>query len=496
MTPWAARILDWMTDFCDRGSGLLGYPSEAGSPSNPYQQPGVPLVRETASFAAGLLMRDLEGDRELAARSLRAVLAHQIDRPGSVVHGTFRRSPIEPEPGDEPREWIDYDPNWREFIGSTFALILGGYEERLPEELVREIDHALRLAVEGTRARRVSAEYTNIALMCAFLLDWTGKRLAEPVWRDEAVALAEAVRSGYLATGAFPEHNSPTYYGIDLYGLALWRARAPSERLRVWGAELEAALWRDLARFHHAGLGNQCGPYTRAYGMDMRRYVASLGLWIAAAIPDHDAPLPGCGPAVDHAHDFCKAPLVDELGSQPPPEVCEALMTFQGERVVEQVITDAPRRTATAWLSDDLMLGGEYTSGRFIHWQHHPATVHWRRPDGQIGWIRLVTPAPVDAVATPGQLTITVHCGQRWLRGAEVAIWLEVETGDSQLAIDVSSSVWHLPGIALRVEVGPDAGLPEIRPGDAGPPRVGWVFTPGTAPRQLHLSLDVAFAAP
>jgi len=61
---------------------------------------------------------------------------------------------------------------------------------------------------------------------------------------------AEIVRL-FNENGAFEEYNSPTYYGIDLYALALWRLHPPTERFRVWGEQLNADLWHDIARWYH-----------------------------------------------------------------------------------------------------------------------------------------------------------------------------------------------------------------------------------------------------
>jgi hypothetical protein len=478
----ADRATSWLERCFDPELGLVRYPSRQGSPTHPYEQPGVHVVRETATLAVALLRRAAPGDAACAESALRAVLAHQIDAPGSPAHGTFRRSPREPVPGPAPREWIDYDPNWREFVGSAFALALA-HDRRLSADCVARLEAALRRAVRGSLDRGVAAEYTNVALMSAFLLDFAGERLGESAWRRAGEELAGAVAAGYRRSGAFPEHNSPTYYGTDLYGLALWRARAPSERLRALGAELEAALWRDLARFYHGGLRNLCGPYTRAYGMDMGRYVAGLGCWIAPVVEPAAAPLPPLGDDVEHGHDFAELVFVGELGTRPPEDVLPHLRAFRGERRVEQRISESPPRVATAWLGERAMWGGEASGGRTIHWQHHPATLHWRRPDGELGWMKLATTAPADAAADTEGLTVTVHTGLRWLRAAEVPVWLELShEPDAPLEIR-DGAVWALPGLTLRLAVSPSP--PFRREGR----RIGLVFAPGGAPRALDLRL-------
>lgn len=480
-----------MDRWWDRDRALLRYPSRDATERNPYQRPGAHGVRESALYAVALLHRDAAGDRERAERALDAVLAHQVEAPGSVCHGTWRRAPGEPVPGERPREWIDYDPNYREFVGIALLLALER-EASLPPGCVAAAEGALRGAAEGTLAREVPAAYTNIAILRAFFLAAVGARLGEHSWQRAGEEAAEAVAADYRRVGAFPEHNSPTYAGIDLEGLVLWRTRAPSAAQRALGAELEATLWRDVARFYHAGLRNLCGPWTRAYGMDMNGYVAGLGAWIAAVEPEAPAPLPALGDAVPHAHDYCHVPVIALLGAQAPADVRPHLRAFVGERRVLQPIRDAPPRRASAWLAEQVMAGGEHTGGRHVHWQHHPATLHWRRSDGGVGWIRLVTAAPVDAEAAQGRLAVTVHTGQAWLRSAEVAVTLELAAGPGAPAPALRDGArWQLPGLALRVAT--DAPVPgEVAPGAAPDSwRVGWRFAPGTAPRQLHLTLAV-----
>src|SRR5205814_204105 len=134
----------------------------------------------------------------------------------------FRRAPEEPTPPAEAVIWRDYDPNWREFIITTLALVLLAYSEQLPGALVEKMDVAMRRAVAGARTRDLSAAYTNIALMYAFMLCFAGKRFADPAWFAEGERMAREVYRLFKQHDAFAEYNSPTYYGVDVYALALW----------------------------------------------------------------------------------------------------------------------------------------------------------------------------------------------------------------------------------------------------------------------------------
>ncbi|NUP65729.1 MAG: hypothetical protein HOW71_26580 [Nonomuraea sp.] len=117
------------------------------------------------------------------------------------------------------------------FIGLTLLTVLARHEKDLPADLRDALDAALRLAAEGSHRREVDPAYTNIALLKTLLL------------------------------------------------------------VRL-GAEMEAGLRRDITRYYHPGLRNLCGPFDRAYGMDMTRHVAGLGQWLYYLMGRDRAPFP------------------------------------------------------------------------------------------------------------------------------------------------------------------------------------------------------------
>ncbi len=403
LQPNAREILDesmtWMDARFDSGPANLLYYDGKGSDSPKH------IVRESTYYALGLLVR---GEVEGAARVLGAVLDHQIDEPGAVYHGTFLRYTEEAHPKAGAVEWVDYDPNWRDFIGTGFALALIYFSDRLPDNLIRRIDRSLRLAVEGTLARAVRPGYTNIALMDAYLLHFAGQRLDEPDWCTAGEKLAQQVYDLFAESEAFEEYNSPTYYGTDLYALALWRGFSGSALLRELGAMMEAALWRDIAAFYHAGLRNIAGPWDRSYGMDMTRYAALLGLWIWLGVGREQAPFPDTAQPFEHAFDLCFGACAALTGTEIPADVLAHFQAFQGTRKVKHTITNSPLRAATAWLGDDIMLGAEFTSqAKMGYYQFHPLTMHWRATSVPVGWAKLVHTIPVDVIAKEGGLELT-----------------------------------------------------------------------------------------
>ena len=401
------------------------------------------LVRETSWYASGLLFRDGPGDRERAIRALNAVLNEQINEPGERWHGTFYRAPEEPRPLPSAQMWVNYDPNWRSFIGTTFSVILIEFPDRLPKSLIDHMEASIRMALQGEMHEgRLLVTYTNISLMYGFLLDWAGRRFSDPDFEKRAAAWNAEVYRNFKRHGTFDEYNSPTYCGVDLYGLALWRLYG-SPAMRGWGTEMEAGLWRDLALFYHAGLRNLSGPYDRSYGMDMTRYVSLVGLWLRTVLPPESAPLPAIAPNTDHDNDMFYAPLYLILGTRIPAGAMKQFAAFAGERQVERAIDN--NRVATAWIGPDRMLGGEMThrtrDARPNFNQFHPATVHWKLPDGQVGWIRLIESPRVDARAAKDRLSIEAigDCRFRvWAPGADAA--------------NIAKTLWKLPGLTLAVD--------------------------------------------
>jgi hypothetical protein len=434
LSPFAREILDASMDWMDaRFDGLLYYASEAGSPSRH-------IVRESTYYALGLLER---GDAGRAAGVLHAILDHQINEPGAVYHGTFLRYTEEAHPQPGAVEWRDYDPNWRDFIGTGFALALIFFEEQLPVELVARIERSLRLAVEGTLARAVRPGYTNIALMDAYLLHFAGMRLDEPAWCAAGETLAQRVHDLFAQTGAFEEYNSPTYYGTDLYALALWRGFSDSSLLRELGAKMEAGLWRDIASFYHAGLRNLAGPWDRSYGMDMTRYASLLGLWIWLGVGREHGPFPDTTRPFEHAFDACFGPCAALAGTAIPDDALAHFQAFQDAREVERTITLSPLRVATAWLGKNVMLGAEFTGqSKMGYFQFHPLTIHWRATSGEVGWAKLIHTIPVD-----------VHASERCLsligRGP-VAFRVYSPAG-----AEIEPARWRLDGLLVTVEAKP-----------------------------------------
>jgi hypothetical protein len=400
------------------------------------------MVRESSWYALGLLLRDAPGDRQRAADILDAVLKQQYTTPGVKWYGTYKRTPEEPDPTTNPVMWRGYDPNWRHFIGTTLAMILIEYPDRISPELSNRMYEAIDRAIDGEmKEGRLLPSYSNIALMYGFLWDFAAVHDKNSDWQKQSAAWTESVYSLFKKYDAFFEYNSPTYYGVDLYGLALWRDYGSTARIQKIGSEMEATLWNDIASFYNPLLRNISGPYDRSYGMDMESYVAIVGVWMRTVLDAKAAPLPPITASTDHVADVWFAPHLTILGTRIPPEALAKMKKFEGDHLVYKQITE--QRIATAWIGRDVIFGGESTDktkDAGTTTQFHPATVQWRTPSGEIGWLRLMQSPMIDATADQQGLTIS----------ATGTIRLRIHA--KEMAPEkIIEKEWELPGLNVAV---------------------------------------------
>ncbi len=403
---------------------------------------GYHMVRESSWYALGLLVRDEAGDRQRAADILDAVLKQQYLTPGKPWYGTFRRAPEEQDPAPDAVMWRNFDPNWRVFIGTTFEMILVEYPDRISPELAQRMYAAIDRGIEGEIAeKRLLPSYSNIALMYGALWDFAATHNNRADWKQQSNEWTEAVYRLYKQYGAFFEYNSPTYCGVDLYGLALWRNYGSTPRIRAIGSEMEAGLWRDIADLYQPDLRNISGPYDRAYGMDMENYVSVDGVWMRTVMDANRAPLAPITPTTDHLADVWFAPHLAVLGTRIPPDAFKKMTSFEGEHLVSRKITD--ERSATAWIGKHVIFGGEATGktrDAGTGSQFHPATIQWRTPSGEIGWVQLYEAPLIDATADPRGITISTT--------GTIRIRIHARGMDQS---KITAANWDLPGLKVSV---------------------------------------------
>jgi len=417
--------------------------------------------RGATYITLGLLWRDGAHDRSGAASMLRGVLNLQYDDgPDSKLHGVWRRRHGE----------TDHDSNWREFVGCGLILILETFPDRLPSDLIDDIRAALLRAADGAARRNVGAGYTNIALMSALLLDYIGTKQGRNDLQLAGREKAEAIHELFCRHKTFNEYNSPTYYGADLMALALWREHACSQRMRELGRSMEADLWRDIGAFYHADMQNMCGPFVRAYGMDMTKYCALTGLWIALAVADPAlSPWPATGG--HHQGERIYGPIFAILHPQVPDDVMPHLRRFTSPRRFERTFGETK---AIVLIEKNLMMGAATLKRRWD--QHHPATIYWLPgPPQPVGWILLT--GLNDGVA-PAVSDRSLQIRRKSKSDEPIQFLLSAPDLDEE---SISPDVWNLSGLHVTVQRADGVVLD----------RVQWIDHP-----RYDRCLDVRYSTP
>ena len=401
----AAATYEWSMQWWDRTEHMVWNPP--GSLDATIEARKLHLVPNSAWLAYAQLAAGDDAAWNEGIAAIRTLIELQHDRPGTVFHGTYRRFLEWPEPPDDAVMWEHYDPNWRQFVGTTFAVILEDFSDRLDAGLVASIEASIGLACVGEPDRRIPPSYSNPALMRAWLDSWYGKRVGDARLFERGRAFAEAIVADFDRFGAFDEFNAPTYYGIDVYALRLWRSFPPDPFFAIHGERLENELWRSAGEFYNANLRNYCGPFTRSYNPDATRSVTLLSLWIWALLGRERAPLPPLdAPVVEHGHDLMAGPIFARLAGPPTSYDLADFRAFGQTRQATQEL--ARGRRVSAWIGPQLMIGAEAGSIDWGGWeQFMPATAHWQTEHGA-ATLWMIDAHEVHAVAADHRLTIEV----------------------------------------------------------------------------------------
>ncbi|KAI8934517.1 hypothetical protein NX059_008216 [Plenodomus lindquistii] len=355
-------------------------------------------------------------------------------------YGTFKLSPDQPDPtygegGLFPEEiYTTYDPNWREFIGSQLIQILVEFPSLISPSLTTRIEDALEIAAVGAMRRNgtfplddnLAIGYSNPAMMRALLCGWIGQRRNNSIFVDFADRQGEQILRLFQKNGAntLSEYNAPTYYGIDTWALGAQIKYGPKNSSMTSAAKvILPALWEDMAEHWNGYLGNMVGPYDRAYTRDITKYSAVLSLFLWGVFGRENTPQPLLMESdllFDVAQGAAIALVIEEVSSYIPEDVKKAMTSnFTGApRMLTRTIYDElegnKSRTATSWISRELMIGGqqldeeENRGDQFV-----PAIVHWAgdlayRPYPLNTFFSLYPSASsIHAIASPNKLTVS-----------------------------------------------------------------------------------------
>lgn len=393
-------------------------------------------LRSKTRLAEALLFRNKAGDKEKAAFVLRWILQNQHRDPNTKIYGIWRTSVANDK----------FDQNWREFIGCELIIIRHHFKALLPDDILKEIEIALVHAAKGALNRNVAAEYTNISMMSAFLMEYVGNEFKIDALKQAGLKKAKDVFALFQQHHTFSEYNSPTYYGVTLIGLALWRELAFSSEIRNMGKTLETAFWHEITTFYNPNLKNMVGPYFRGYGMDMQKYFAITGICIAVAVDDAKwSPIPPKnGPKYGEMSNI--APIFS-LGLSIPEVDLAKLKKFSKPQFVSRIIPNTYKgdslKRVTAMMQKDWMMGGLWGNRR-VWGQIKTGTIHWKVTDGEVGW--LMVPGDGKTNVQVNQKTMKVFLADSAARNIVFYV-----CAPNAVTTSLTDNLWALPNMNLGI---------------------------------------------
>jgi hypothetical protein len=428
-------------------------------------------IRDTFTCVIGFLARNRPGDRQRANAAIKEALKSQLKSKGAVFDGTFKYRAEDPSPRPGAGAWEGHDPNWREFIGCLLAITLIKYSDLLEKETIKQIDDAMLRACEGSYRRAETCNPVladNILLMHLFIMDYYGRRYGKTEWVSHSEIKTETCWREFMANKTFKEFNSPTYYGVDLDALTLMKNFSGSQKSKKYADDIIYELWRDVSLFYHPVLKNICGPFVRAYGINMNEYPSGLGEIMYLCLGENAAPFPKPADVPEKENKFfwmdCGSFFQTAIENRIPADFIDPLLHFSGPHGVRKLIMDDVgvylHNTITAWLDKDWMMGG-FFSANDLSFQRHPFTLHWKN-GSRVNTMQIV-PALSDGTISKnrnriktGALVDKNHasiCAQRISDDSGVELYFEIVCEDSENVSFKKNSI-KAGGITLKTSGG------------------------------------------
>ncbi|KAJ0165842.1 hypothetical protein CTA2_9770 [Colletotrichum tanaceti] len=472
----------WMDQYYDRSAGYL-YDFGASSA----------LRHETRSsvwYALGLLARNEGDDAAQAERIITNTIGAQFKVEPEQWYGGYQMYAEEPyvgSPNYRGEMYDSWDPNWRGFVGTTLVMALEEFPHLLSngtQDLILESLHNTtkgdEYRVGGVDDDNLYPAYSNPAIMRAFVSGYTGRRLGDANMTQSGEKYAQEIIDLFDRANTLSEFNSGTYTGVSLFGLILWSKYLPADSvMTASGPRMLADTWAAVAQLWHPGMKNMAGPWDRAYGYDMNRYVSLMALWFWTLLGKENSSLISAPQVMSHAADYAWAPLFAVLAefheTLLPEGLVANLTTFSGERSFTASTFYPPYdlvpRNISSWLSDNLTIGAEsfkenVIGGPSLNQQSfNPAVIQWNTGD-EVAFISLYpTEMELDVDVAPNRLSLTYPNGTAdsvftlvvatFLKKPTVAGWADVQG----LAVNVWGNVNQTYSLSFAGALG-GAGSP------------------------------------
>ncbi|KAK2756885.1 hypothetical protein CKAH01_17072 [Colletotrichum kahawae] len=418
----------WMDQYYDRSAGYL---YDFGSASALRHE-----TRSSVWYALGLLARNNGDDAAEAEKIITNTIAGQFKVESEQWYGDYQMYDGQPYVGTEAypaKIYNSWDPNWRGFVGTTLIMALEEFPHLLSNATQDLIVESLHNTTKGDEYRvggvdddNLYPAYSNPAIMRALVSGYTGRKLGDANMTQSGEKYAQEIIDLFDRANTLSEFNSGTYTGVSLFGLILWSKYLPEDSVMTQkGPQMLTDTWKSVAQLWNPSLKNMAGPWDRAYGYDMNRYVSLMALWFWTLLGKENSSLISVPQVMSHSADYAWAPLfavlADYHASLLPEGLVSNLTTFSGEHFFTASTYYPPYdyvpRNITSWLSENLTIGAESFNENVIggpsenQASYNPAVIQWNTGD-EIAFISLYpTEMALDIGVEANKLTLTYPNG-------------------------------------------------------------------------------------
>lgn len=242
------------------------------------------------------------------------------------------------------RESMVRDRNAVEFVVQTAVVLAAEHTAGLTPRGRETLATILRDAAIGIRRHRVGEDYTNIFLMKTANCVLLGEHLGDAELAAEGRSMLRRWLT-YTLTHGVPEHNSPTYTGVDLDCLALLARRAsrPEDR-RLAEAGLRL-IWTEAAAHWFAPCQRLGGAHSRDYDYLTGRGSFDAQAWVAGWLP--------------------RRPAGEGVGGRPAPVAMTARSWRPADDWVRPLLATAPAMVHQRWGKEPWQRSAHYRGRRF-----------------------------------------------------------------------------------------------------------------------------------
>ncbi|MFD2882118.1 hypothetical protein ACFTAO_49900 [Paenibacillus rhizoplanae] len=175
---------------------------------SPFSSPGyhttlkqaefIHSTRDSLSYALGLLDTELARYEERAFDIIRQVISLQDTDPAHDTFGIWSWFYEEPLDQMAPPDW-----NWADFCGSRLVQALSRHGHRFQDDLREAAVLSIECACEAIIRRNVGPDYTNIAIIGAFVTRIAGEKLGRKDYADYGLERLRKLHAHTLKHGAF-----------------------------------------------------------------------------------------------------------------------------------------------------------------------------------------------------------------------------------------------------------------------------------------------------